>query len=174
MYGVINWLIIGAMALALSAAPTDSQAKSMPDILNLDSLESLYGPVRFDHAGHINRSKDCADCHHHTAGTLVENKNCVRCHKNSAATENVACRGCHAAHPFSAEALRGTDRHLYHTDKPGLKGAYHINCIRCHKKIAGPVGCEDCHSLKNEGKAFYRVGEYTPKKSKDHEKHEGH
>jgi hypothetical protein len=172
MYAVRNWLIGGVILLALAMTPAGSQAKETPDIINLDALVKLYEKVQFDHARHIMRVKDCAECHHHTTGTLVGDPNCVRCHKNSGATKVVACRGCHSVQTFSAEALRGKSKNSYHQDKLSLKGAYHQNCLGCHDKTGGPTGCEDCHSLNKAGKAFYHAVEYTPKTGEN--THGGH
>lgn len=174
MYAVRNWLIGGIMMMALTMAPPDGWAKSVPDSIKLDALEQLYDNVKFNHTKHIMLVKDCAECHHHTTGTLVEDKNCVRCHKNSGATANVACRGCHAIQPFSAEALRAKNKNTYHTDKPGLKGAYHQNCMGCHSKMGGPTGCQDCHVLKKAGEAFYNTGSFAPKEASTTGKHGGH
>ena len=67
--------------------------------------------------------------------------------------------------PFSAASLREKDPNTYHTGKPGLKAAYHLNCLGCHEKNGGPTGCTDCHTRTVEGDKFYRAGEYAPKKS---------
>lgn len=174
MYAVRNWLIGGAVMLALAIAPADSRAKEVPNSINLDSLVRLYEKVRFDHAKHIQLVKDCAECHHHTTGTLVADPNCVRCHRNSGATKVVACRGCHSVQTFSAEALREKGKNIYHQDKPSLKGAYHQNCLGCHSKTGGPTGCEDCHALNRTGQAFYNAGEYAPPKIEGKGKHGGH
>lgn len=163
MYAVRNWLIAGGIMLALTTAPADCRAKNTPDSIALDSLAQLYEKAVFNHAKHIMLVKDCAECHHHTTGTLVENPNCVRCHKNSGATTVVACRGCHSAQPFSAETVREkVSKTVYHTDKPGLKGAYHQSCMGCHAKNGGPTGCQDCHPRNKTGEAFYNAGEYAP------------
>jgi len=174
MYGVRSWLIGGTLMMALVAAPPDGTAKPVPDSIKLDALENLYDSVKFNHSKHIMLVKDCAECHHHTTGTLVEDKNCVRCHKNSGATTTVACRGCHILQPFSAQAMREKNKNAYHSDKPGLKGAYHQNCMGCHAKTGGPTGCQDCHPLKKTGEAFYNTGGYAPKQTADKGKHGGH
>lgn len=164
MYSVRNWLIGGIAALMLYLVPIDCQgAASVPDVVNLNSLAKHYQGVKFDHAKHIRVTKDCADCHHHTTGTLVEDRNCVRCHRNSSETKNVACKSCHKIEPFSAATLKDRDPLTYHMDKPGLKGAYHMSCMGCHKKKGGPTGCEECHALTKPGKALYNTGEFTPK-----------
>ncbi len=162
MYAVRNWLFSGFLMIALMAAPAGSRAKATPDTLELDALVNLYEKVRFDHARHIALIKDCADCHHHTAGTLTQNPNCVKCHKNSGATASVACRSCHLAQPFSAAALRQKDRSEYHNDLMSLKGAYHQACTGCHGRMGGPTGCQDCHKRNKTGNAFYSAGAVAP------------
>jgi hypothetical protein len=174
MYAVRNWLIGGVLMFALTAAPVDSRG-AVPDSIKLDALVQLYDAVKFDHARHIMIVKDCEQCHHHTTGTLVQDRNCVRCHKNSGATAVVACRGCHSAQTFSAEALREKkDKNVYHLDKLSLKAAYHQGCMGCHARSGGPTGCQDCHPLNTVGEAFYNTGEFAPKPSRETGKHGGH
>lgn len=164
-------IVIGVLA----AVPTVCQAGDLPDVIALDSLVQLYDKVEFDHAAHIKALKDCAGCHHHTTGGLVEDANCVRCHQNSSKTQTVACRGCHSAQPFSAEALKAkqADSKLYHQDKPGLKGAYHLGCMGCHKKMGAPTGCRDCHQMNRHGEALYNSGSAAPRKT-GKAAHKGH
>ena len=165
---IIRNLICGGMITALLAlAPYDSRSATLPDTVVLGSLEKLYDKSPFNHARHITLIKDCGTCHHHTTGTLVHDANCVRCHRNSSETKVVACRGCHLAEPFDAQALleKEGDQKRYHQDKPGLKGAYHLSCRGCHVKMGGPVGCGSCHTRKNQGEAFYNSGAYAPKKT---------
>jgi hypothetical protein len=174
MHAVRNWLIGMTAVLALSAFITDAQATTMPDSIDLNSLENLYEQVKFNHAGHIALVKDCGECHHHTTGALVQDANCVRCHKNSGASEVVACKGCHLAEPFSAAALREKNKKAYHQDRPGLKGAYHQSCTGCHKKMSGPTGCQDCHLRKKKGDAFFSAGTYAPAPGHGKKKQGGH
>jgi hypothetical protein len=163
MYAVRNWLIAGGVLMALTTAPTESRAKEIPDSISLGSMTQYFGKAVFNHAKHIALVKDCAVCHHHTTGTLIEDPNCVRCHRNSGATTVVACQGCHSAQPFSAEAIREkADKNLYHTDKPGLKGAYHMSCLGCHEKNNGPTGCEDCHLRTTAGQELFNTGKFAP------------
>jgi hypothetical protein len=162
MYAFRNWLISGITFLTMLTAPTGSLAGNMPDSIDLGSLENLYGKVKFNHAAHVTLAGDCSVCHHHTTGTPVQDANCVRCHKNSGATAVVACKGCHDAHPFSAASLLNKSKTAYHTDRLGLKGAYHQNCTGCHSKMGGPTGCRDCHERTKGGDAFYSAGANAP------------
>ena len=157
------------LALALSL-PLTGQARSLdlPDTVMLDELVHLYGGAEFDHELHTEIADDCTVCHHHSVGIPTSNEKCARCHSSEDVLENVACGDCHAAEPFSAEYLSVKESHkeLYHIDKPGLKAAYHLNCLNCHVQQGGPEGCEDCHERTELGNAFYRSGSYAPKGGK--------
>ena len=43
------------------------------------------------------------------------------------------CRSCHSREADPVD------------DKPGLKAAYHRQCMGCHEQMDLKVGCEDCH-----------------------------
>lgn len=53
---------------------------------------------------------------------------CVECHHTG---KNVTCSTCHLRHD------RG--------NIINLKGAFHQQCLGCHRKSAGPKGCGRCH-----------------------------
>lgn len=140
-----------------------------PETVVLDSIAQYYEPVNFDHAMHadmVGKNK-CATCHHHTVGTPVMNATCKKCHANSGKADSAACKDCHPAKRFEAEYLTQleADHQLYHVDKPGLKGAYHQNCLGCHEEMGGPTGCQDCHARTDSGDKFYRSGKYAPSPS---------
>lgn len=140
-----------------------------PDVVELDSLANLYEPVSFDHAMHVELTdSDCAECHHHTTGTQPTDPVCLKCHRDSREAEVVACRDCHAEKRFSAEYLTKieADAQLYHEEKPGLKGAYHQNCLECHERVGAPTGCQDCHPRNEQGDAFFRAGKFAPETDK--------
>jgi hypothetical protein len=143
-------------------------AMDAPDTVEIDSLSQLFEPVTFNHAMHLDVADSCATCHHHTTGTPVKDPNCVRCHANSGPADTVACRDCHAAKRFEADYLNklDEDNKIYHVDKVGLKAAYHIRCLNCHKEMGAPEGCEDCHARTEAGDQFYHEGKYAPPKDK--------
>lgn len=130
----------------------------IPSEIEIGSVAGLYGEVYFDHEMHLDLADTCSECHHHTLGSYVIDEDCARCHRESEPTDEVSCGGCHAADPFSAEYLKSKmdNPDLYHVDKPGLKAAYHLNCITCHRQMDAPVGCQDCHERTAEGDSFYR------------------
>jgi hypothetical protein len=152
---IVAALSIGAISVS---SPAALQCAPVPDSVILNQGGKLFSPFSFNHAKHIEQIKECADCHHHTTGTLVLDPNCSRCHANSSPTAVVSCKGCHLSTPFSPETLaaKRADKQRYHLDKMGLKGAMHQSCIGCHsKKGNGPTGCQDCHPRTKEGEAFY-------------------
>lgn len=160
-------IITGGLALLalflLNVQP--AHAMEGPDTVSLDSLSELFAAVSFNHAMHVEVvTNDCSVCHHHTTGTKVTDERCARCHKNSGAANSVACRDCHNANPFSAENLQKTAdaELLFHSGKPGLKGAYHRKCLGCHNEMGAPSECENCHKRTEKGDAFYRSGKYAP------------
>ncbi len=94
------------------------------DILILDDLEDLYESVRFDHKVHADMaemSNGCVTCHHFTPP----------------GTEHAACRSCHATSPACPDIRM-----------PGLKGAYHRQCLTCHREWSGSTACQACHLTK--------------------------
>ena len=96
-----------------------------PEICMLNDLEAEYAPVIFQHRLHANMSelnKGCTDCHHYAEAGIT------------------ACNTCHSA-TVSQE----------HLSQPGLKGAYHRQCLGCHKEWSGDTNCEICHAKKTAG-----------------------
>jgi len=97
-----------------------------PDVCTLSNLSKVYQPVKFLHEKHIALiAAKCNKCHH----TIKEGE------------KPIACKECHKA-PFKPGKL----------NVPGLKGAYHRQCIMCHKQMSGPTGCTQCHRKKGDMK----------------------
>lgn len=95
-----------------------------PTVVILGELEDVYLPVPFDHRGHADMAQmagGCAVCHHYTPQ----------------GSEHPACKSCH-----EVGAQRGDIR------KPGLKGAYHRQCLSCHREWGGEESCSVCHQPK--------------------------
>ena len=119
-----------------------------PETVTLGSIASQYGPVVFDHAGHVEMAGGCGDCHHqHGADRTLR---CKECHPLDdaafrRATRTERFRSCRECHPAS---LSPSD-----LSRPALKAAYHRACFRCHREVGGigedPKGCtEMCHEKK--------------------------
>jgi hypothetical protein len=157
-------LVTGAMVLAFMAVPP-AQSLAEPEMMELGSMARLFGSVSFDHAMHIEMAEgDCAQCHHHTLGEGKVEGTCAKCHDQSRPAEVIACRDCHAVERFAPAYLKelADDHNRFHLDKPGLKAAYHLNCMGCHQQMGAPTGCRDCHAPTEEGEAFYRSGKFAP------------
>ena len=96
--------------------------KDGPEQSILYHLTDMYSPVKFAHRTHAQYAQGCTDCHHHHSG--VE--------------RTPACRECHGL--ASSTTL----------SKPGLKGAYHRQCMNCHRQMSGPLMCEACHAKRTD------------------------
>jgi uncharacterized paraquat-inducible protein A len=115
---LLSILFVSIFLFIALAYPTDT-----PETLTLDILSERYGPVEFSHGYHAGMAGDCTSCHHH-----------------SEEGSTPACGECHE--PITVYHYNGAQR----VTSIGLKGAYHNQCIGCHKEIeSGPVGCTDCH-----------------------------
>ncbi|MCP4658664.1 MAG: cytochrome c3 family protein [bacterium] len=107
----------------------------------LDEIEDLYEPVKFSHGIHAQMSDldtGCVVCHHHTPTDAA----------------HPPCKECH-----SADLVRER------LDQPALKGAYHRQCMGCHREWTGATECEVCHAMKakvqEQGEA-YAAPHYRP------------
>ena len=89
----------------------------------VNTYKDKYEPVRFMHAKHAaSLDENCAACHHYRPA-------------DESKPETVPCRSCHKE-SFESKS----------TDRPGLKGAYHLRCMGCHEKEnKGPTDCQSCH-----------------------------
>jgi len=109
-----------------------------PSVVILNELENVYLPVPFDHAGHAEMAQmsgGCVTCHHHSPGD----------------SEHPACKTCHEAGAKNNDIA-----------KPGLKGAYHRQCISCHREWSGESGCNACHQPKTASLGVARAESPTP------------
>jgi hypothetical protein len=91
-----------------------------PDSMLLDQLANLYGPVQFNHKLHATMAEmggECATCHHYSPKGHIP-----------------PCNDCHDA------AAASTDLR-----KPNLKGAYHRQCLSCHREWSHDTKCVICH-----------------------------
>lgn len=93
------------------------------ELIVIDQISDRYGPVYFSHKLHAQMSVmsgGCENCHHHnTSGPILQ---CSSCHELSRKREDVGL--------------------------PDLKGAYHRQCMDCHREWSHETGCNSCHELK--------------------------
>lgn len=92
-----------------------------PEIVIIDQLANLYGPVVFAHQLHAEMSAmtgGCTNCHHYSPATGAVPP-CRQCHEPTRATADLR--------------------------QPALKGAYHRQCINCHLDWSHENACGFCH-----------------------------
>jgi hypothetical protein len=125
---------------SLDALPATSD--DFPETVVIEALVNTYEASKLPHAkivakldGFV-RASSLAEHFHGDTATL-----CSGCHHNSpAGTRPPPCRACHAE---TADPVR---------DRPGLKAAYHRQCVGCHIAMALPQqGCTDCHAERSKG-----------------------
>ena len=178
-------MLYGDIVFALAAVLSNpaQSADEPPESVAIGSITNLYSTVIFDHLLHVDMA-DCSVCHHHTTGTKIIDQNCTRCHtaggKQDAAVFNsgrpytISCRDCHEKDRFASFYLKKLENpKLYHIDKPGLKGAYHLSCVGCHMETEGPIGCQECHTMTKAGEKLFNTGSFKPKNSQAAKSH-GH
>ncbi len=121
-YRIFALICLLVLASVIYTAAQDTQtATQPPQVLVIGDMVDKYEAVKFTHGDHMGYADNCATCHHHSEPGTYH-----------------ACKQCHQK-PFEPGKLT----------MPGLKGAYHRQCMNCHKKMeAGPVGCTDCHARK--------------------------
>ena len=115
-----SWETPPAKTASKKDVPVKKISEDITVTYTLSSLEKMYEPVIFSHGMHAEMAEGCATCHHHTE-----------------AGQTPSCRECHRA-AFDPKNL----------NMPGIKGAYHLQCMGCHQEMGGPVGCTQCHAKK--------------------------
>lgn len=158
MHRLFTYVAMGAATFAIALGPGAARSTDqLPEVVELGRIVMFYDSVQFDHAGHLDLADGCASCHHHTTGSAPEKESCATCHRAGEPTATVQCADCHAVDPFTAEYLAAQESgpQWFHVDKPGLKGAYHRNCLGCHERVGAPTGCQDCHPRNAEGDALF-------------------
>jgi hypothetical protein len=138
--GIILAIVIGAAALAFAQPP--------PDVVMLDEIVSVYEPVPFDHKTHAAMAdmwQGCETCHHRTptvaTTSATQPAGLVSHAKTQANAANMpACRDCHAIGTTTADMRI-----------PNLKGAYHRQCLNCHREWANENACSACHRERKNG-----------------------
>lgn len=108
-----------------------------PDTLVIGQLAEEYQPVLFDHKLH--------------AEMAVLGQECNTCHHYSPAGRIPPCRSCHDIVPLEQEPLQ-----------PGLKEAYHRQCLSCHREWSHDSKCEVCHLRVAPGNSGSSAPEQRP------------
>lgn len=116
--------------------------EKVPEVVAIETIAKEYQASQFPHRMVVEsvfkKANTSAMAKAFHGGDLTL---CVGCHHNSPASYNPPkCASCHGKTPDLA------------TGKPGLKGAYHGQCITCHQKMEVasvlPTDCIKCHEKK--------------------------
>ena len=125
--------------------------ESFPEKITMGALKEKYAPAEFPHAAMVvaidkeARKSRLASSFHQTTALL-----CAGCHHHSPVGARPApCRACHS---LAGDSL---------TDRPGLRAAYHRQCMGCHERGVAPVpgarpkplDCTGCHALAKQQEA---------------------
>ena len=105
---------------------------STNDIVIIDRLVDKYEPVIFAHELHASMSAmsgGCENCHHFS--------------KSADEIQSCGTSGCHSE--VNMVNLR--------MSRPSLKGAYHRQCMGCHREWSHDTACGQCHAELSDGQS---------------------
>ena len=116
--------------------------QEIPETVAINALMDQYEAVKLPHRKIVNtlfnniKNNKLANYFHHEKGTM-----CQGCHHNSPASKNPPkCAACHNKSSNESELLR-----------PGLKVAYHQQCMGCHDRMGiekpESTSCTECHKI---------------------------
>ncbi|MEW6412127.1 MAG: cytochrome c3 family protein [Candidatus Zixiibacteriota bacterium] len=118
--------------LRMPTAHAKHNLSEAPDTFLIGELSDLYQPVDFNHKLHADMAqmgKGCETCHHYSPPGHIPP--CADCHGGEKNPENLR--------------------------QPSLKGAYHRQCLSCHREWSHDTKCIICH-LPTPGGALARPG----------------
>ncbi len=107
-------------SLSMTHVATAHKLSEAPDSMLLGSIAEEYKPVHFNHKLHAKMAE--------------MGQNCVTCHHYSPAGHIPPCRECH-----------GVESKQTNLRQPSLKGAYHRQCLSCHREWSHDTKCVLCH-----------------------------
>ncbi|MFH1136883.1 MAG: cytochrome c3 family protein [Pseudomonadota bacterium] len=117
--------------------------EEVPEKVVIKTLSEKYEAVEMPHRKIVaGLSKDLLEGQLGQYFHAGEGVLCQGCHHNSPADKNPPrCASCHGR-PFDRDA----------SARPGLKGAYHQQCLDCHRNMGvakpAPTACAECHKEK--------------------------
>ncbi|MFA6011179.1 MAG: cytochrome c3 family protein [Desulfobacteraceae bacterium] len=133
--------LVKTMLQSRNLVPGTYPENNIPEKVVIKKLSKEYEAVDFPHRKVVNtlvkniKDNKLAGYFHSQKGSI-----CKGCHHNSPVSTNPPhCGNCHGK-PFDAK----------NPSKPGIIGAYHQQCMGCHKEmgIEKPAGCTECHKKK--------------------------
>jgi hypothetical protein len=122
--------------IALSFAPSE-----IPETVTIGVISDEYEPSVMPHRKIVET----------LSARIKESRIATHFHGH----EDVVCQGCHHQSPIGEEPPLCENCHGMEFDqanplKPGLRAAYHLQCLSCHKamEIEEPKDCAGCHREK--------------------------
>ncbi|NHZ85558.1 MAG: hypothetical protein GWP19_06725 [Planctomycetia bacterium] len=128
------------LCLQQCTRPFLPKATATQDVVIIDRLMNKYEPVVFAHNLHATMSAmsgGCNNCHHFTQ-SIDDIKSC-------------GTSGCHS----------DTNVVNLKMSKPSLKGAYHRQCLGCHREWSHDTDCSFCHAGLTSGKSTVETMDKT-------------
>ncbi|MDH4158322.1 MAG: cytochrome c3 family protein [candidate division Zixibacteria bacterium] len=107
-------------SLTMTDVTAKHALKEAPDTFLIGQISDVYQPVRFNHKLHAEMAEmggNCAICHHYSPSGRIPP--CIECH--------------------------GGEKNLANLRQPSLKGAYHRQCLSCHREWSHQTKCIICH-----------------------------
>lgn len=107
-------------SLAMVHTTSKHALSEAPDTIMLAEIADQFKPVRFNHKLHAEMAEmgqDCATCHHYSPPGRIP-----------------PCKECH-----------GGETNPTNLRQPTLKGAYHRQCLSCHREWSHDTKCVICH-----------------------------
>jgi hypothetical protein len=146
----------------------EDQPLQLPELIEISSLQKYYLPVIFDHQLH-GQSYDCISCHHRPdSDDSAAQNSCSRCHQKDSGPKFAPCASCHQSGNEIDDITYDQNREghfgIFHIDTPGLKGAYHLQCLGCHREEGAPSKCQDCHGFSKAGRRLFSTTEEPGRK----------
>lgn len=129
-----------AMLKARPAAKPALAIDAVPETVTINAMMDQYKEAKLPHRKmYTTLKKGAADNNLAVFFHNGETTLCQGCHHNSpAGTKPPRCASCHNKPDVDASPLM-----------PGIRGAYHQQCIGCHKVMnIEKTGCTDCHEKK--------------------------
>lgn len=121
-------------------ADTTLNLDEIPDVVEIGVLSNEFQPSKF--------------AHRKIVGKLLEGMKDDAMAAYFHSSPYAVCSGCHHNSPPSANPPKCASCHSQNTDgvKPGLKNAYHQQCMGCHREMGiqkpADTACVECHATK--------------------------
>jgi len=151
---LMMWILGGAPAATPATNPATTPSVDLgPDTVVLKELLDQYDAVPFSHHSHAVMAEmwdGCVTCHHRDPDATTrpaDTSDLPATHPEKLATVTQdqakkipACKSCHPQVAREANFAM-----------PNLQGAYHRQCLNCHREWMGEKDCEICHRLRKPG-----------------------